>query len=113
MLFTVSGIVKSPLGGDFITYQCRNYLEENGHEIIPTYQIAAKEPVWDMDKPKWTKKPNLPEVTKSWHNYMVKEVVQDFQATVCQVSGMCNAHCVCLFIRLRIFYFILKCYVYV
>ncbi len=39
----------------------------------------------DGDPAKWTKKPNLPEVTKSWHNYMVKEVVQDFQTTVLQV----------------------------
>lgn len=67
-----SGIVKSPLGGDFITSQCRNYLEENGIEIIPPYMIAGKEQVWENDKAKFTKKANLPEVTKSWHNYMVK-----------------------------------------
>jgi actin-related protein len=80
------GIVKSPLGGDFITLQSRNYLEENGVEIVPPYMIAAKEVVWENEKAKYTKKPNLPEVQKSWHNYMVKTVVQDFQATVLQVS---------------------------
>ena len=34
--------------------------------------IAGKEQVWENDKAKFTKKSNLPEVTKSWHNYMVK-----------------------------------------
>jgi len=34
--------------------------------------IAAKEQVWENEKAKYTKKSNLPEVTKSWHNYMVK-----------------------------------------
>lgn len=68
----ILGIVKSPLGGDFISSQCRNYLEEGGIEIIPPYMIAGKEQVWENDKAKFTKKANLPEVTKSWHNYMVK-----------------------------------------
>jgi len=48
--------------------------------------ILGKEEVKDGDPAKWTKKPNLPEVTKSWHNVMVREVVQDFQATVLQVN---------------------------
>ena len=47
--------------------------------------IASKEVVKDHDKPRWVKKKNLPEVSKSWHNYMVKKVVQDFQATTLQV----------------------------
>lgn len=48
--------------------------------------IAAKEAVKDGDKPKWTRKTNLPEVSKSWHTYMVKEVIRDFQASVLQVA---------------------------
>lgn len=48
--------------------------------------VGSKEVVKDHDKPRWIKKKGLPEVTKSWHNYMVKKVVQDFQATVLQVS---------------------------
>ena len=38
--------------------------------------------------PKWTKKPNLPGVTISWHSYMVKQSVLDFQQTVLQVSDL-------------------------
>jgi hypothetical protein len=66
------GIVKSPLGGDFITSQCKLYLDENSIEIVPPYMIAGKEQVWETEKAKYTKRPNLPEVTKSWNNYMVK-----------------------------------------
>ena len=48
--------------------------------------ILGKEEVKDGEPAKWTKKSNLPEVTKSWHNLMVREVIQDFQATVLQVN---------------------------
>jgi len=74
------------LGGDFITLQCKQHLEEHGVEIVPPYMIAGKEQVWENEKAKYTKKPNLPEVTKSWQNYMVKQVVQDFQQTILQVA---------------------------
>lgn len=79
-------IVKSPLGGDFITMQCRQFLEEKGMELVAPYQIAGKDEVHEGEPAKWTKKKNLPEVTKSWHNYMIKEVVQDFKASVLRVS---------------------------
>jgi actin-related protein len=84
-------IVKSPLGGDFITMQCRQLLEEqmrNVGGIVPPYQISAKEEVASAEQAKWTKKPNLPEVTRSWHNHMVRNTVLDFQSSVLQVSDM-------------------------
>jgi len=34
---------------------------------------------------KWKKKENLPEVHSSYHNLMVKELMQDFAASVLQV----------------------------
>lgn len=79
-------IVKSPLGGDYISMQCKQYLQENDVEVMPTYMVSAKEQVKEREKAKWTKKKNIPEVTTSWHNYMVKKVIQDFQASVLQVS---------------------------
>jgi len=79
-------IVKSPLGGDFITMQCQKYFDEQKIEIVPPYMIAGKEPVNENQAAKWTKKPNLPEVTKQWHNYMVREVLHDFQAVALQVN---------------------------
>ncbi|XP_069805614.1 actin-like protein 6B isoform X3 [Dendropsophus ebraccatus] len=80
------GIVKSPLAGDFITMQCRELFQEMGVEIIPPYMIASKEPVREGSSPNWRKKEKLPTVTKSWQNYMSNEVIQDFQASVLQVS---------------------------
>lgn len=80
-------IVKSPLAGDFISLECRKLMEELDIDVIPPYMIAAKEPVNDNQPPKWKKK-DLPEVTPSFHNYMVKDVLQDFAATLLQVSDV-------------------------
>jgi len=63
--------VKSPLGGDFISSQCKSFLEDSSIEIVPPYMIASKEQVWENEKAKFVKKV-FPEVTKSWHNYMTK-----------------------------------------
>jgi len=82
-------VVKSPLGGDFLTMQCKQFLEEQLRDkggIVPAYQVAAKEEVDTGEMPKWTKRNNLPNVTKSWQDYMVKQIVQDFQSSVLQVS---------------------------
>lgn len=79
-------IVKSPLAGDFITMECRKQMEEMSIEVIPPYMIASKEPVPESMPAKWKKKPGLVEVTKSFHNYMVKDVLQDFAASALQVS---------------------------
>lgn len=48
--------------------------------------VADKQPVKEGDRPKWTKKNNLPDVTASWHNYMKREVVRDFQQTLLHCS---------------------------
>jgi len=48
--------------------------------------VAKKTPVKEKEKPIWTKKSVLPEVTDSWHNYMCQSVIQDFKHSVLQVS---------------------------
>ena len=78
-------IVTTPLGGDYISMQCQQFLQENDVDLSPAYMIESKEVVKDHDKPRWVKKKNLPEVRNSWHNYMVKKLIQDFQATTLQV----------------------------
>ncbi|XP_046398835.1 actin-like protein 6B [Ischnura elegans] len=78
-------IVKSPLGGDYISMQCKQHLQDNDIEIVPSYLVGSKEVVKEREKARWTKRKNLPEVTTSWHSYEVKRVVQDFQASVLQV----------------------------
>jgi hypothetical protein len=61
-------------------------LQENDVELVPSYLIGSKEVVKEREKARWVKKRNVPEVTTSWHNYMTKKIVQDFQASVLQVS---------------------------
>jgi hypothetical protein len=41
--------------------------------------------VKQKQKPIWTVKKNIPEVTNSWHNYMCKSVIQEFQHSVLEV----------------------------
>ena len=77
-------IVKSPLAGDFISMEVKKLMEELEIDVIPPYMIKSKEHVTFMEEPSWKKK-DLPEVTKSYHNYMVKDVYQDFAASVLQV----------------------------
>lgn len=79
-------IVKSPLGANFLTQQCRQFLEEQNVELVPPCYIAGKKLVNEGEKAKWTKKPNLPEVTKSWYEYHQTEVIRDFQTSILQVS---------------------------
>ncbi|XP_025088716.1 actin-like protein 6A isoform X2 [Pomacea canaliculata] len=78
------GIVKSPLAGDFMTIECRKLMDELGVEVVPPYLIQSKEAVGDKQPPKWKKK-EIFDVTKSFHNCMVKDVLQDFAASVLQV----------------------------
>jgi len=77
-------IVKSPLGSDFLTGQCQQFLEDSRVELVASYQIKDKKEVAEGAKAKWTRKSNLPEVTKSWHDYQIREVVRDFQHQVLQ-----------------------------
>jgi len=78
-------IVKSPLGSDFLTGQCSQFLEDSKVELVAPYQVKEKREVNEGSKAKWTRKSNLPEVTKSWHEYQIREVVRDFQQQVLQV----------------------------
>lgn len=59
---------------------------KGGDGIVPPYMIGGKEDVDTAQPPKWTKRPNLPTVTKSWHAYQTRGVVQDFQASTLQIS---------------------------
>ncbi len=40
----------------------------------------------EQDTPIWKKKDKLPDVTKSFNNYMVRDVLQDYAASALQVS---------------------------
>lgn len=85
----VNAIVKTPLAGDFVSAETRKMVEAKGIEVVPSYMIASKDvinPPKDNEPARWTKKQNLPRVGTSWHNFMVKEVMQDVQQSVLQVA---------------------------
>uniref|UniRef100_H2LMH0 Actin-like protein 6A n=1 Tax=Oryzias latipes TaxID=8090 RepID=H2LMH0_ORYLA len=66
------GIVKSPLAGDFMSMQCRELFQELNVEIIPPYMIASKVNKTTSSHPNTS------------HSFVC--VIQDFQASVLQVS---------------------------
>jgi len=78
-------IVKSPLGSNFLTQQCQQLLSDQQVGITLPYQIKDKKEVQMNEAAKWTPKPNLPSVAKSWQEYQTREVVKDFQHNVLQV----------------------------
>ncbi|XP_022257476.1 actin-like protein 6B [Limulus polyphemus] len=63
-------IVKSPLAGDFITMQCKQYLEDQEIEIIPAYMIAGK----------------VVTLTYFGYFFLLQGIIQDFQSSVLQIS---------------------------
>ncbi|XP_037825139.1 actin-like protein 6B [Lucilia sericata] len=78
-------VVKSPLGGDYLSMQCRQHLEKAGIDLTPAYNIASKDVVKERDTPRFTTR-KLPEnLTQSWQNYMMKSLLQDFQMNILQV----------------------------
>lgn len=78
-------VVKSPLGGDYLSLQCRKYLESQGIDLTPSYKIASKDVVKERDNPRFTLR-KLPEnLTQSWQQYMMKGLLQDFQMSILQV----------------------------
>lgn len=80
-------IVRQPFGGDYITQLCKQYMDYKGIAIIPPYLIASKEPVKENESPRWTKRQNIPTLTKSWTDYAIKKVLQDYQSSILQVSS--------------------------
>lgn len=78
-------VVKSPLGGDFLSRQCRQYLEGQGIDLSPAYLIQNKEVVKDREPPKYTARPMPDKLTSSWQAYMSRSLMQDFQVSNVQV----------------------------
>ncbi|MFH4978516.1 hypothetical protein AB6A40_005225 [Gnathostoma spinigerum] len=78
-------VVRSPIGGDMVVEQCRLMLEAQKIDIIPTYKIASKANVNENEPAIWTARKNVPEVTKSFHEYMCKQVLEDLAASVLQI----------------------------
>ena len=63
----------------------REHLKEAKVEVVPTYKVGYKEQVKEGQPAVWTPRKNLPEVTNSYHNYMVDTVIEDLMQHVLQV----------------------------
>ncbi|KAJ8032262.1 Actin-like protein 6A [Holothuria leucospilota] len=81
-------IMKSPLGGDFITKQAKNFLASQKIDILPPTFIASRETVKEGQAPIFKRKEFAKGVTQSWQDYMINTQIQDFQASVLQVSDV-------------------------
>lgn len=78
-------VVKSPLGGDYLSLQCRTHLEQQGIDLTPVYGIASKNVIRERDNPQFTLRQLPDKLAPSWQNYMLKGLLQDFQTSVVQV----------------------------
>jgi len=81
------GIVKSPLGGDFVLMQCREMLQSLNVEVVPQYMVGSKEETKPDAPAKWERKKGLPSnLTDSWQRYMINHTLKDFAGSVLQVA---------------------------
>ncbi|XP_065165727.1 actin-like protein 6B isoform X2 [Atheta coriaria] len=83
-ILMAQAIVKSPAGSDFTLEQSRKMLSDKHVDLVPYYRVSSKEIVKPDEPAVW--KERYYKATASWHNYMVKELLQDFQSTVLQVA---------------------------
>ncbi|KAM7539535.1 hypothetical protein Aperf_G00000043845 [Anoplocephala perfoliata] len=82
----LQGVVRTPFAGDFIAQQCAKMVKEVlKTEPVPYYKVASKEPVKDREAPRWTEK-KLPPLTDSYKAFMEQNLMEDFAATVLQIS---------------------------
>lgn len=78
-------VVRSPLGGDYLSMQCRQHLEAQGIDLTPAYMVSTKESVREREPPRFTVKKMPENLTNSWQQYMLKHLMQDFQISTVQV----------------------------
>ena len=80
-------VAQSPIGGEFIMNQCRHLLEEQLNiELVPYYMIKSKEAVKANEPAKYTKRPDLRNLTESYRKFMLRDTLLDFSTHVLQVS---------------------------
>lgn len=65
-------VVKSPVGGDYLSSQCKTYLLDKGIELVPPAIVAYKEIMKSEESPIWKRRDVPSNLTESWYNYMIK-----------------------------------------
>lgn len=63
-----------------IHIECSRIIKNCDHILLLQEAVEERKPA------KWTQKKNIPSVTESYKKYMVTDVLQDFAASVLQVS---------------------------
>ena len=81
-----NGVIRTPLAGDFVMLQCRDLMNSLNIDVVPNYMVKSRETVSAGEPARWVKRSNLPDVTKSWHKFMVNQVLKDVSHSVFQVS---------------------------
>lgn len=65
-------VVKSPVGGDYLSNQCKQFLQDKGIEIVPASFVYSKEVVKPEEPPVWERRVVPDGLTESWKNFMQK-----------------------------------------
>ncbi|KAI1722733.1 actin domain-containing protein [Ditylenchus destructor] len=78
-------VVRSPIGGDFIVDQCKKVLDKQNIDIVPYYQVGSKKEVKDGEPSVWKERTGLPPVTRSYADFMKKQVIEDFAHSTLQL----------------------------
>lgn len=78
-------VSKLPLGGDYLSLQCRNHLEAQNIDLTPVYGVASKHVIRERDPPQFVARALPDPLTATWKQYMLRGLLQDFQSTVVQV----------------------------
>uniref|UniRef100_A0A7E4VUT1 Actin-like protein 6A n=1 Tax=Panagrellus redivivus TaxID=6233 RepID=A0A7E4VUT1_PANRE len=80
-----NNVVTQQIGGNTIVDQCRLCMDKQEIELVPGYKIASKQEVTENKKPVWKLKSNLPTVTKSFDDYFVRKILEDFAHSTLQL----------------------------
>ncbi|RUS27496.1 actin family, partial [Jimgerdemannia flammicorona] len=82
------GILRQPLGGDFISEQIAEQFKRDFNIIITPQYLVEKKNFVDVGQPADVKLRDRPGTTESYHRYQQMRVIQEYKESVCQVSEM-------------------------
>jgi len=81
-------VVKSTLAGDLLTQEYCNILDKKSIQIRPHFMIKSKKEVEGSPGQFEVQLKDLPNITKSYRDYSILQVVRDIKETVCRVSDI-------------------------
>ncbi|RUS22056.1 actin family [Endogone sp. FLAS-F59071] len=82
------GILRQPLGGDFISEQIIEQFQRDFNITVTPQYLVAKKNFVDVGQLPDVKLRDRPGTTESYHHYQQMRVIQEYKESVCQVSEM-------------------------